>query len=90
MKHIVVLIGQLVYFSPLHPLQLAIDDRCETVPDRDYGRGGIKRGWRFRAASFGFGYAGRPRRIFACRRCIEVLQLVLFVLHLLTKEAACG
>ena len=89
MKHIGVLNGELVYFSALHPLQLAIDDGCETVPDGDYGRGGIMCGWRLRAASFGFGYASRLRRILACRRCIEVLQLVLFVLHLLT-EAVCG
>ena len=90
MKHIVVLIGELVYLSALHPPQLAIDDGCENVPDGDDGRGGIMCGWRLRAASFGFGYASRLRRILACRRCIEVLQLVLFVLHLLTKEAACG
>ena len=52
MQHIVVLIGQLVYFSALHPLQLAIDDGWETVPNGDDGRGGIKCGWRLRAASF--------------------------------------
>ena len=65
MKHIVVLIGQLVYFSALHLLQLTIDDGGETVPDGDDGRGGIKCGWRLRAASFGFGYTSRPRRILA-------------------------
>ena len=31
MQHIVVLIGQLVYFSALHPLQLTIDDRGKTM-----------------------------------------------------------
>ena len=86
MKHIVVLIGQLVYFSALHPLQLTIDEGGKTVPEGDDGRGGIKCGWRFCAASFGFGYASRPRRILACRRCIEVLQLVLLERHLQTKK----
>ena len=52
MKHTVVMIGQLVYFSALHPLQLAIDEGCETVPDGDDGRGGIKCELRLRAASF--------------------------------------
>ena len=46
------MIGQLVYFSALHPLQLAIDEGCETVPDGDDGRGGIKCELRLRAASF--------------------------------------
>ena len=90
MEHIVVLIGQLVNFSTLHLLQLTVDDESETVPDGDDGRGGVKCGCRLRAASFGFGYACRPRRILACRRCIEVLQLVLFVRHLRTKEAIRG
>ena len=89
MEHVVVLIGRLADFSTLHLLQLTVDDGGETVLDGDDGRGGIKCGWRLRAASFGFGYASRLRRILACRRCIEVLQLVLFVLHLLT-EAVCG
>ena len=31
MKHTVVMIGQLVYFSALHPLQLTIDDRGKTM-----------------------------------------------------------
>ena len=90
MEHVVVLIGQLVDLSALHLLQLTVDDGGETVPDGDDGRGGIEYGWRLRAASFGFRYACRTRRILGCRRCIEVLQLVLFVRHLRTKEAIRG
>ena len=59
MEHVVVLIGRLADFSTLHLLQLTVDDGGETVLDGDDGRGGIKCGWRLRAASFGFGYASR-------------------------------
>ena len=37
MTRIVVVIGQLVYFSAPHPVQLAIDDGCEMVTDGDVG-----------------------------------------------------
>ena len=86
MEHVVVLIGQLVDLSALHLLQLTVDDGGETVPDGDDGRGGIEYGWRLRAASFGFGYASRTRRVLACRQFIVVLQLVFFERHLQTQD----
>ena len=80
------LFGQLVDFSALHLPQLAVDDRGETVPDEEDGRGGIECRWRLRAASFGFGYASRTRRVLACRQFIVVLQLVFFERHLQTQD----
>ena len=40
MEHIVVLIGQIVDFSTLHPLQLTVVDGSETVSDGDDERYG--------------------------------------------------
>ena len=86
MEHIDVLIGQLIDFSALHLLHLTNDDGGETVPDGDDGRCRIKCEWRLRAASFGFGYASRTRRVLACRQFIVVLQLVFFERHLQTQD----
>ena len=62
MEHIVVLIGQIVDFSTLHPLQLTVVDGSETVSDGDDERYGIQCGWRLRTASFGFRSACQTRR----------------------------
>ena len=72
-QHVVMLSGELVDFPAIHLLQLVVYDRSKTAPDGHDGRGRVECGWRLRAASFGFQYACRTRRILFRCRCIEVL-----------------
>ena len=83
MEHIVVLIGQLVYFSALHPLQLTIDDRDKTMRMERMGVAGSNVDGGSVLPPFVQGSRSGTR--LACRRCIEALQLVLLV-HLQTKK----